>query len=150
MKLPIRYLSFCEMNEDSFAHGVLDVFFSTIFPVGRPTDPYLSWANRPAQGSKYRRGNPLKPDGTITKVGYELVFLEIKPPRMEKDAALFLEDYWKLVNLCKDAIDFHMGSDLGISTMVAIQVFGVFLFFCFCGLRLRQFDSSSRPFYYRA
>ncbi|KAF8908486.1 hypothetical protein BGZ58_006076, partial [Dissophora ornata] len=98
-----------------------------IFPIGRPMDFYLSWANRPAQGSKYRRGNPMKPDGTITKAGHELVFLEIKPPRMEKDAALFLEDYWKLANLCKDAIDFHLQSDLGISTMVAIQVFGAYL-----------------------
>ncbi|KAG0280230.1 hypothetical protein BGZ95_010829 [Linnemannia exigua] len=124
MKLPVRYLPFCDMNEDSFAHGVLDVFFSTIFPVGRPMDFYLSWANRPAQGSKYRRGNPMKPDGTISKAGHELVFLEIKPPRMEKDAALFLEDYWKLANLCKDAIDLYLGSELGISTMVAIQVFG--------------------------
>ncbi|KAI8348417.1 hypothetical protein B0O80DRAFT_183842 [Mortierella sp. GBAus27b] len=123
-KLPVRYLAFCEMNEDSFAHGVLDTFFSTIFPVGRPIDFHLSWANRPAQGSKYRRGNPLKPDGTICKAGHELAFLEIKPPRMEKDATLFLEDYWKLANLCKDAIDLHVQGELGIRTMVAIQVFG--------------------------
>ncbi|KAF9571192.1 hypothetical protein EC968_000880 [Mortierella alpina] len=124
LKLPVRYLSFCEMNEDSFAHSVLDVFFSTIFPVGRSTDFYLSWANRPAQGSKYRRGSPLKPDGTITKAGYELVFLEIKPPRVEKDPAFYLEDYWKLANLCKDAIDLYKGLDVGINTMVALQVFG--------------------------
>ncbi|KAF9137821.1 hypothetical protein BGX30_009864 [Mortierella sp. GBA39] len=38
--------------------------------------------------------------------------------------AVFLEDYWKLANLCKDAIDFHLRSDLGISTIVTIQVFG--------------------------
>lgn len=87
--------------------------------------------------------NPLKPDGTITKVGYELVFLEIKPPRMEKDAALFLEDYWKLVNFYKDAIDFHMESDLGVGRMAAIQVFGMLLAFMFVGLRSRQIAFSS-------
>ncbi|CAO3567163.1 unnamed protein product [Mortierella alpina] len=124
LKLPARYLPFSEMNEDSFAHGVLDVFFSTVFPVGRPMDFNLAWANRPAQGSKYRRGNALKPDATIFKSDLELVFLEVKPPRMEKEQALFLEDYWKLANMCKDAIDMHMASDLAISTMAAIQVFG--------------------------
>jgi len=75
--------------------------------------------------------------------GYELVFLEIKPPRMEKDAVLFLEDYWKLVNFYKDAIDFHMGLDLGLSGMAAIQVFGMLLAFMFVGLRLRQIVLSS-------
>ncbi|KAF9362419.1 hypothetical protein BGX34_006215 [Mortierella sp. NVP85] len=90
----------------------------TLFPIRQPKDFSLSWANRPAQGSKYRRGNPLKPDGAICKAGHEATFLEIKPPRMEKDALLFLKDYWKLANLCKDAIGLLVQVEPGIRTMV--------------------------------
>ncbi|KAF9344807.1 hypothetical protein BGX34_005305 [Mortierella sp. NVP85] len=121
-KLPARYLPFSEENEDTFAHAALDVFMSNIFP--SDSKFRLSWANRPTEGTKYRRGNPRKPDATILGDGLELVFLELKPPRMDHHASLYLEDYWKLVALCKDAINDHITHDRGIKSMAAIQVFG--------------------------
>ncbi|KAI8362398.1 hypothetical protein B0O80DRAFT_99612 [Mortierella sp. GBAus27b] len=84
----------------------------------------LSWANRPTEGSRYRRGNPLKPDATILKSNAELVYMEIKPPRVERHGSLYLEDHWKLACLCKDAIDDHLRQDRDLLRMGALQVFG--------------------------
>ncbi|KAF9993221.1 hypothetical protein BGZ65_011299, partial [Modicella reniformis] len=52
---------------------------------------------------------------------YELAFVEIKPPKEDHSAKHYLEDYWKLANLCKDSLDAHPAY---ISKMAAIQVFG--------------------------
>ncbi|KAG0002488.1 hypothetical protein BGZ80_005970 [Entomortierella chlamydospora] len=84
----------------------MDALFSTIFPANGGYS--LVWANRPADGSKERRGDPLKPDATILKSHYELAFAEIKPPKEDHSAKPYLEDQWKLANFCKDAIDNHI------------------------------------------
>jgi hypothetical protein len=92
----------------------------------------LAWANRPTDGSRYRRGNPLKPDATVLKSNVELAYMELKPPRMERHGSLYLEDHWKLACLCKDAIDDHLRNDRDLVRMAAIQVFGKLWGFLLC------------------
>ncbi|KAG0198265.1 hypothetical protein BGX28_008280 [Mortierella sp. GBA30] len=56
-----------------------------MFPVGKRMSFHQMLASQPAQATKYRRGNPLKPDGTFSKADYELASLETKLPKMDKD-----------------------------------------------------------------
>ncbi|KAG0008870.1 hypothetical protein BGZ80_002976 [Entomortierella chlamydospora] len=122
-KLPRRALSFIQGYEDTFAHSSMDALFTTVFPAN---DCYeLDWANRPADGSKERRGDALKPDATILKSCYELAFVEVKPPKEDRTARPYLEDLWKLANFCKDAIDNHITYGRGFITKTAgIQIYG--------------------------
>ncbi|KAF8969292.1 hypothetical protein BGZ46_010702, partial [Entomortierella lignicola] len=100
----------------------MDALFTTIFPANGGYD--LAWANRSADSSKKRRGDPLKPDATILKSGYELAFVEVKFPKGDHTARPYLEDLWRLANFCKDAIDTHIkyGRDFIVKT-AGIQIY---------------------------
>ncbi|KAF9198278.1 hypothetical protein BGZ49_000930 [Haplosporangium sp. Z 27] len=125
-KLSRRALSFVQDYEDIFAHSSMDALFTTIFPANGGYD--LAWANRSADGSKERRGDPLKSDATILKSGYELAFVEVKFPKEDHTARPYLEDLWKLANFCKDAIDTHIKyrRDFIVKT-AGIQIYVVFV-----------------------
>ncbi|KAG0221760.1 hypothetical protein BGW42_007325, partial [Actinomortierella wolfii] len=124
-KLPKRFLSFEHVkNEDTHAHSVLDTLFTFMFP----TYNYryeLHWANRPTAGSGDRRdGDAFKPDAQVIKDGFELGYMEIKPPKEERHQRAYLEDVWALSGLAKDSIDLHLRHGRIITTIPCVLVFG--------------------------
>jgi hypothetical protein len=46
--------------------------------------------------SEHRGGDAYKPDATVVKDGFELGFVEVKPPREERHQRAYLEDVWAL------------------------------------------------------
>ncbi|KAF9199791.1 hypothetical protein BGZ49_010056 [Haplosporangium sp. Z 27] len=111
--------------EDIFAHSTLDTLFATISLVKGGYE--LVWASRPADDSRGRRGNGLKPDVTILKSCYELAFIKIKPPKEDHDPKPCFEDLWKFANYCKDSIDtrINLDSDFVVKA-AAVQIFSEF------------------------
>ncbi|KAG0358636.1 hypothetical protein BGZ54_010343 [Gamsiella multidivaricata] len=122
MKLPVEYLSFENGIEDTYCHSVVDALFTRQFPARSVY--YLDWANKESQGSRERRGYGYKPDATISKCNRELAFVEVKPPKEQRCTRSYLEDLWKLANLCKDAIDLHLRTGHDIRKAAAVQIFG--------------------------
>ncbi|KAK3810467.1 MAG: hypothetical protein J3R72DRAFT_463841 [Linnemannia gamsii] len=124
-KLPKRFLPFKHLkNEDTHAHSVLDALLTFMFPSHHHRYE-LHWANRPSAGSGDRRnGDAFKPDATVTKDGFELGYVEIKPPKEERHQRLYLEDVWALSGLAKDNIDLHFRHRRIITTISCVLVFG--------------------------
>ncbi|KAG0230838.1 hypothetical protein BGW42_000663 [Actinomortierella wolfii] len=124
-KLPKKYLPFKHLkNEDTHAHSVLDVLLTYVFPATNYRYE-LHWANRPTAGSCDRRnGDAYKPDATVLKDGFELAFMEVKPPKEEHHQRAYLEDVWALSGLAKDNIDLHLRHSRFLTTTACIQVFG--------------------------
>jgi len=76
-RLPKEYFTWLQKNEDTFAHGAVDIILKHFFPENSP--PYeLDWVNRSASGSKARQGDSLKPDATVLKSAAEVAYVEIK------------------------------------------------------------------------
>ncbi|KAG0364764.1 hypothetical protein BGZ54_007177 [Gamsiella multidivaricata] len=102
LKLPRKFLSFKHLkNEDTHAHSALDALL---------TDR--------------KNGDAHKPDATVLKDGFEMGYLEIKPPKEERHQRLYLEDIWALLGLAKDNIDFHFRCHRIITTIPCVLVFG--------------------------
>ncbi|KAF9581774.1 hypothetical protein BGW38_001090 [Lunasporangiospora selenospora] len=122
-KLSVEAMPWVFKNEDSHAHGVLDVIVTQLFPEGRA--PYeMIWANRPSEASKLRRGEPLKPDGTITKEDFEVAYLEVKGPKDDRCQSKYLEDLWNLSSFAKDCIDSNLSARRSVKLVPLVQVFG--------------------------
>ncbi|KAG0047172.1 hypothetical protein BGZ89_005028 [Linnemannia elongata] len=124
-KLPVRFLPFKHLrNEDTHAHSILDGLLTLVFPAY--IQQYeLHWANRASDGSSKRRnGDAYKPDATVLKDGFELGFVEIKPPREERHQRAYLEDVWALSGFCKDSIDLHLRHSRMLTTTSCVLVFG--------------------------
>ncbi|KAG0380781.1 hypothetical protein BGX24_005162 [Mortierella sp. AD032] len=122
-KLPKEYFAWVQKNEDTFAHGAVDIILKHFFPENTP--PYeLDWANRSASGSKARRGDPLKPDATILKSAMEIAYVEIKAPKDSRSQSRFVEDLWNLTSEARDQIDLHLRNQRSITVVPCIQVFG--------------------------
>ncbi|KAF9363493.1 tyrosine/serine/threonine protein phosphatase pps1 [Mortierella sp. NVP85] len=123
-KLPIRFLPFKHLrNEDTHAHSVLDSLLTFVFPAYHKRYE-LHWANRGSDGSRARRGDPLKPDATVVKEGFELGFVEVKPPKEERHQRAYLEDIWALSGFAKDCIDLHLRHSRILTTVPCLLVFG--------------------------
>ncbi|KAG0306190.1 hypothetical protein BGZ97_000841 [Linnemannia gamsii] len=124
-KLPIRFLPFKHLrNEDTHAHSVLDSLLTFVFPAFHQRYE-LHWANRASDGSRARRtGDALKPDATVVKDGFELGFVEVKPPREERHQRAYLEDVWALSGFAKDGIDLHLRHSRILTTAPCLHVFG--------------------------
>ncbi|KAF9972074.1 hypothetical protein BGZ73_004877 [Actinomortierella ambigua] len=121
--LPKEYFPWIQKNEDTFAHGAVDIILKHLFPQNTP--PYeLDWANRPASGSKARRGDPLKPDATILKSSMEVAYVEIKAPKDSRSQSKFVEDLWNLASQARDQIDLHLRCQRSILVIPCIQIFG--------------------------
>jgi len=125
LKLPRKFLSFKHFkNEDTHAHSALDALLTYIFPANSYRYD-LHWANRLSAGSSDRRnGDAYKPDATVLKDGFEMGYLEIKPPKEERHQRLYLEDIWTLVGFAKDNIDLHFRCHRIITTVPCVMVFG--------------------------
>ncbi|KAF9898964.1 hypothetical protein EC991_009877, partial [Linnemannia zychae] len=122
-KLSVEAMSWAFKNEDSHAHGILDAIVTQLFPEGRA--PYeMIWANRPSEASKLRRGEPLKPDGTIIKEVFEVAYLEVKSPKDDRSQSKYLEDLWNLSSFAKDCIDSNLVASRSIKVVPIVQVFG--------------------------
>ncbi|KAF9582371.1 hypothetical protein BGW38_000291, partial [Lunasporangiospora selenospora] len=124
-KLPIRFLPFIHLrNEDTHAHSALDSLLTFVFPAYHQRYE-LHWANRASDGSRARRGgDALKPDATIVKDGFELGFVEVKPPKEERHHRAYLEDVWALSGFAKDCIDLHLRHSRILTTAPCVLVFG--------------------------
>jgi hypothetical protein len=66
----------------------------------------------------------LKPDATVVKEGFELGFVEVKPPREERHQRAYLEDVWALSGFAKDCIDLHLRHSRILTTVPCLLVFG--------------------------
>ncbi|KAF9205024.1 hypothetical protein BGZ49_004570 [Haplosporangium sp. Z 27] len=121
-KLPQDYLSFENGIEDTYCHGIVDALLTHQFPT--KSNYKLDCANGSADGSRERRKFGYKPDGIISRCGRQLAFLEVKPPKDDKCVKFYLEDLWKLSNLCKDAINLNLQQGLEIRRSAAVQIFG--------------------------
>ncbi|KAG0247695.1 hypothetical protein BG011_001058 [Mortierella polycephala] len=82
------------------------------------------WANRASDGSCARRGDAYKPDATVVKDGFELGFVEVKPPREERHQRAYLEDVWALSGFAKGSIDLHLRHSRILTTAPCVLVFG--------------------------
>ncbi|KAF9571394.1 hypothetical protein EC968_000660 [Mortierella alpina] len=126
-KLPRKYASVNpQKNEDSHAHSSFDALMTSVFP-GTDRHYQVHWANRKSKGSGERRGGDqlaLKPDATITKDCYELGYVELKPPREDRNQRYFLEDVWALAGFAKDCIDSHLRHGRKITNVACLHVFG--------------------------
>ncbi|KAF9080235.1 hypothetical protein BGX23_002473, partial [Mortierella sp. AD031] len=124
-KLPRRFLPFKHLrNEDTHAHSVLDSLLTFAFPAYHQRYE-LHWANRASDGSRARRGgDAYKPDATVVKDGFELGFMEVKPPREERHQRAYLEDVWALSGFAKDSIDSHLRHSRILTTAPCVLVFG--------------------------
>ncbi|KAF9304669.1 hypothetical protein BGZ74_000877 [Mortierella antarctica] len=122
LKLPVEYSPSDHTIEDTYAHQVVDALLSKEFPA--PSKYHLDWANLEVEGSKIRRVWANKPDGTISKNGAQLAFMEIKSPKDDRNARAEVEDLWNLANFCKDAIDAHLLLRRGIFKAAGILIFG--------------------------
>ncbi|KAI1288914.1 hypothetical protein EDD11_009561 [Mortierella claussenii] len=122
-RLPKEYFVWIQKNEDTFAHGAIDIILKHAFPENTP--PYeLGWANRPASGSKERRGDPLKPDATVLKSAREVAYVEIKAPKDSHSQSKFVEDMWSLASVARDQINLHLLNQHSITVIPCIQIFG--------------------------
>ncbi|KAF9900351.1 hypothetical protein EC991_007455 [Linnemannia zychae] len=124
-KLPVRFLPFKHLrNEDTHAHSVLDSLLTFVFPAYHQRYE-LHWANRASDGSgKRRNGDAFKPDATVIKDGFELGFMEVKPPREDRHQRAYLEDVWALSGFAKDNIDLHLRHSRILTTASCVLVFG--------------------------
>ncbi|KAG9063314.1 hypothetical protein KI688_004196 [Linnemannia hyalina] len=124
-KLPRKFLPFKHLrNEDTHAHSVLDSLFTFVFPAYHQRYE-LHWANRASNGSSERRkGDAYKPDATVLRDGFELGFMEMKPPREERHQRAYLEDMWALSGFAKDAIDLHLRHSRILTAAPCVHVFG--------------------------
>ncbi|KAG0221174.1 hypothetical protein BGW41_007137 [Actinomortierella wolfii] len=124
-KLPNVALPSVVDNEDTYCHGVLDSLMSFFFPAS-DHEYHLSWANRPSQGSRERRGvrDANKPDCTIIKEIFDVAFAEIKAPKDDHSTRLYIQDKWALTSLAKDTIDLHLRERRTITSIYCLQVFG--------------------------
>lgn len=86
----MEYFPFENGIEDTFCHGVVDVLFSRQFHARSIYK--LNWANKEADGSKARRVYGNRPDAIISKGGRELAFVEVKPPKEDRNTKAYLED----------------------------------------------------------
>ncbi|KAG0279324.1 hypothetical protein BGZ95_001573 [Linnemannia exigua] len=116
-KLPKEYFAWVQQNEDTFAHGAVDIILKHFFPENTPTPYELNWANRSASGSKARRGDPLKPDATVA-------YVETKAPKDSRYQSRFVEGMWSLTSEARDQIDFHLRNQRSITVVPCIYVFG--------------------------
>jgi len=64
------------------------------------------------------------PDSQVTKDGFELGYVEVKPPKEERHQRAYLEDVWALSGLAKDNIDLHLRHGRIITTVPCVLVFG--------------------------
>ncbi|KAF9178087.1 hypothetical protein BGZ50_008088 [Haplosporangium sp. Z 11] len=124
-KLPERFLPFEHLkNEDTHAHSALDALLTFVFPAYHHRYE-LHWANRPAAGSGDRRsGDAHKPDAQVTKDGFELGYVEVKPPKEKRHQRAYMKDVWALSGLAKDNIDIHLRHGRIITTVPCVLVFG--------------------------
>jgi hypothetical protein len=122
MKLPVDYLSFQNGIEDTFCHGIVDALFCRQFPTRSVYT--LDWTNKEAGGSRNRRVYGNRPDAIISRNGRELAFVEVKPPKEDRNVKAYIEDQWKLANFCKDTIDLHLRDGRDIRKAAAVQIFG--------------------------
>lgn len=90
----------------------------------------VKWANAVDEGSRVRRGDGLKADGTLSRASSVLCHVEIKPPCQMFCTNDFLSDYWKLANLAKDCIDNHLTYGRSIQKFASVQVFGTIFILC--------------------
>ncbi|KAI8345116.1 hypothetical protein B0O80DRAFT_475567 [Mortierella sp. GBAus27b] len=122
-KLPREFFAWVQNNKDTFAHGAIDIILRHIFPENTP--PYeLDWVNRPASGSKARRGDPLKPDATVIKSAVEVAYVEIMAPKDSSSQTKFVEDQWNLASEARDLIDLHLRNQRQVTVVPCLQVFG--------------------------
>lgn len=91
LKLPVEYLSFDNGIEDTYCHGIIDALLTRQFPARCVYK--LDWANKVAKGSKERRDHGYKPDAIISRLGKDLAFIEIKPPKEEHCASSYFDMY---------------------------------------------------------
>ncbi|KAF9897276.1 hypothetical protein BX616_005885, partial [Lobosporangium transversale] len=93
-----------------------------LFP--RDSDYEFGWANEINEGSQARRIDGFKPDGYLRKWHAKVCVVEIKCPREVSSGRKYIEDLWKIANLCKDEVDDHLHNLRGIAKMTVIQLFG--------------------------
>ena len=60
----------------------------------------------------------------MVKDGFELGFVEVKPPREERHQRAYLEDVWALSGFAKDSIDLHLRYSRILTTAPCVLVFG--------------------------
>jgi hypothetical protein len=124
---PLRYMNKQKGNEDSFSNNIVRPFLTCTF--GRLPDVKLR-----GNGDRFSCGNELDkelkfPDFSVTMDCYNrslgehyLVIAEVKPPSASQDE--FDDDYIKLPNLMKSALDWQIAQGYGGGTVVGILVQG--------------------------
>ncbi|KAI8594472.1 hypothetical protein EDD21DRAFT_421688 [Dissophora ornata] len=122
-ELPATYFAFSATGEDTFVHKVVHTLFTCIFE-----DFDVEWANHQSMASKVRRAvrglEGLRPDLSLSKKGYTILSLEVKPPLYDRRSTVYLKDRWKLASLDKDELDHQLRENVDLPCHVTIQVFG--------------------------
>ncbi|KAI7816755.1 hypothetical protein BC939DRAFT_508020 [Gamsiella multidivaricata] len=122
-ELPATYYAFEAIGEDTFVHRVVHTLFTCIFK-----DFDVEWANHQSAASKSRRGGRglegVRPDLSLSKKGYIVLSMEVKPPIYDRRSTVYLKDRWKLASLAKDELDDQLRENVDLPYFVAVQVFG--------------------------